>query len=65
MSLDKKICKKCCDRDGRAPWNKEDEQQWKRDETVTCPIGVHFASIKSKPPDYCLYVLEHLINIRE
>jgi hypothetical protein len=61
MSLNKKVCMKCCDRDGRAPWNESDEHQWKRG-SVTCPHSPHLRFVKEKPNADCPYVLEHVVS---
>ena len=61
MTLNKEICKKCCNLDGRAPWNRQDEKDW-RDGNIVCPYGNHLADVKRKAPKYCKYILEQVVN---
>lgn len=63
MSLSKKICKRCCNKDGRAKWNKKDEAQWKEG-SVLCPAMPSFktALVAFEPPEHCPYIVEHAVN---
>ena len=62
MRLNKDVCKLCMTRDGRAPWNARDEEQWSRGE-VLCP-GAYLENI-NKPRIRCPYLLEHIVSEKE
>lgn len=60
--MNKKVCKACMKRDGRAKWNKRDEEDWKKG-VIVCPGSTAvFSDHNNQPPNWCKYTLEHILN---
>ena len=58
--LNKEICKKCINDYGTGRFDKYDQKYWKEG-FVHCPY-LYTLNIENKPPEYCIYILEHLMK---
>jgi hypothetical protein len=71
IMLNKKLCMKCVtEHQMNGKWWEEDEYNWKYYYIVDCPVPTtdifedsqEQHSINGQPPDFCPYLLEHIIN---
>ena len=72
--LIKEICKRCCDERAdpskalytMAPWRNWDEFNWIDEKKVYCRTKYnHIAHVDNVPPEWCPYVLEHLMKAQK
>lgn len=73
MSLNKSVCKRCCNThptgQGLIRWNSEDTTDWKAGR-IRCPIAkpgqspatVSAADVNGPPPEHCPYAAEHVVS---
>jgi len=67
--LSKKVCKGCRKQYGWA-WYEDIERAWNKEGKIVCPATLrpddpHANDISEGPPEFCPFVLEHLLELQD